>query len=156
ERSGSVSLGGRPGHDAISTLPHLAARLCHHPRMRPYRSPADISFGPGPITPAVKLIIIVNVAMFLATLVAPAFIVGLFGLSAVDVFERGMVWQVATYLFIHSPGGIGHILFNMLAVWMFGVELERRWGTPFFVKYYFICGIGAGVCTLVAALLPIE
>ena len=113
-----------------------------------------MSFGPGPITPAVKLIIIVNVVMFVVTMVAPALVVGLLGLSAQDVFERGMLWQLATYLFVHSPGGFGHILFNMLAVWMFGVELERRWGTPFFAKYYFICGIGAGVCTLVASLLP--
>lgn len=113
-----------------------------------------MSFGPGPITPAVKLIIIVNVVMFVVTMVAPALVVGLLGLSAQAVLERGMLWQLATYLFVHSPGGFGHILFNMLAVWMFGVELERRWGTPFFVKYYFICGIGAGVCTLVASLLP--
>jgi membrane associated rhomboid family serine protease len=39
---------------------------------------------------------------------------------------------------------------------MFGVELERRWGTRFFTKYYFICGIGAGLCTIAVALLPFE
>jgi membrane associated rhomboid family serine protease len=48
------------------------------------------------------------------------------------------------------------VLFNMLALWMFGVELERRWGTTFFTKFYFVCGVGAGVCTVAAALLPFE
>jgi membrane associated rhomboid family serine protease len=123
--------------------------------MRPYRSPVSMSFGPGPMTPGVKLILIANVVMFVVTMAAPALIVGLLGLSPQDVFERGLLWQVASYLFVHSPGAIGHILFNMLAVWMFGVELERRWGTPFFAKYYFVCGLGAAVCTLVASLLPL-
>ena len=46
-------------------------------------------------------------------------------------------------MFLH--GGPVHILFNMLGIWMFGVELERLWGTrQFFVKYYAITGIGAG------------
>ena len=48
-----------------------------------------------------------------------------------------------TYMFLHD-GGFGHILFNMLALWMFGVELERMWGTRFFLKFYFVCGVGAG------------
>jgi membrane associated rhomboid family serine protease len=48
-----------------------------------------------------------------------------------------------------------HILFNMLGVWMFGVELERLWGTRFFVKYYFITGVGAAGATLLVSLLPI-
>jgi membrane associated rhomboid family serine protease len=43
-------------------------------------------------------------------------------------------------------GGITHLLFNMLALWMFGTPLESDWGTRQFLKYYFICGIGAGVC----------
>jgi membrane associated rhomboid family serine protease len=54
------------------------------------------------------------------------------------------VWQLFTYMFLH--GGIGHLLFNMLALWMFGTPLEQDWGTRRFLKYYFICGVGAGVC----------
>jgi membrane associated rhomboid family serine protease len=113
-----------------------------------------MSFGPGPITPAVKFLIIANVVLYLLTLVAPAFIVGTLGLTPAAVFGDGYVWQLATYLFVHAPRSIFHVLFNMLALWMFGVELERRWGTPFFLKFYFVCGIGAGVCTLTAGLLP--
>jgi membrane associated rhomboid family serine protease len=55
-------------------------------------------------------------------------------------------------MFLHS--GIFHILFNMLALWMFGVELERMWGSRFFVKYYFVCGAGAALTTLVLAFTP--
>lgn len=108
------------------------------------------------MTPAVKAIIWTNVAMFVATLVSPAWIVTTLGLTPSDVLARGYLWQLGTYLFVHDPGGVGHVLFNMLAVWMFGVELERRWGTPFFVRFYAVCGVGAGVCTLLVALLPFD
>jgi membrane associated rhomboid family serine protease len=59
---------------------------------------------------------------------------------------------LATYLFLHAD--VFHILFNMLAVWMFGVDLERRWGTRAFVNYYAVTGIGAAICTLLVSLLP--
>ena len=54
-------------------------------------------------------------------------------------------------MFLHSTSGFGHILFNMLALWMFGTELERTWGTRFFVKYYVITGIGAAATACSAA-----
>jgi len=49
-------------------------------------------------------------------------------------------------MFLH--GGFGHIFFNMFALWMFGMELERTWGTREFIKYYFLTGIAAGVSSL--------
>jgi membrane associated rhomboid family serine protease len=55
-------------------------------------------------------------------------------------------------MFLH--GGLFHILFNMLALWMFGTELERIWGTRYFLKFYFLTGIGAGALTVVFSLLP--
>jgi membrane associated rhomboid family serine protease len=62
------------------------------------------------------------------------------------------VWQLFTYMFLH--GGIGHLLFNMLSLWMFGITLEQTWGTRNFLKYYFLCGVGAGICdTLVNVIL---
>ncbi|MCC7007880.1 MAG: rhomboid family intramembrane serine protease [Acidobacteria bacterium] len=122
------------------------------PRYAP--SGAAVQFGPGPITPAVRVLIIANVVVFLLTFVAPGPTVGFLGLTPEDVLGAGRVWQLATYLFVHSPYALSHILFNMLALWMFGVELERRWGTPAFTKYYFLTGVGAGVCTLLVSLLP--
>ncbi len=94
-------------------------------------SSISYSFGPGPITFAVKWIIIINVVVFvLTTFTSSAF--EYFGLIPERVIERGWIWQLATYMFLH--GGALHILFNMLGVWMFGVELERRWGTRFFIQ----------------------
>jgi membrane associated rhomboid family serine protease len=116
----------------------------------PYAS--SYSFGPGPLSLAMKLIIGANVAVFLAQLVFPQ-VTGIFGLIPIYVVRRLWLWQVATYMFLH--GGLFHILFNMLALWMFGTELERNWGTRFFLKYYFITGIGAGVLTVLFSLLPI-
>jgi len=114
------------------------------------------SFGPGPWTPAVRAIILANIGVFLVTFVAPRFVVNLFGLSPQAVFEGGAIWQPLTYLFVHAPRSLGHILFNMLAVWMFGVDLERRWGTVAFSKYYFVTGVGAAACMLLVSWLPFE
>jgi len=114
------------------------------------------AFGPGPLTPAVRAIIFTNVGVFLLTLLLPDLVIGWLGLSPASLIERGRVWQVATYLFVHEPRSIFHILFNMLAVWMFGVELERRWGTEAFVRYYFVTGIGAGLTVVLAGLLPFD
>jgi membrane associated rhomboid family serine protease len=109
------------------------------------------SFGPGPWSPAIKWIIIANVAMFLASYVYPPIIL-LLGLTPQEVIERQWIWQPVTYMFLH--GGPIHILFNMLGIWMFGVELERRWGTRLFLKYYAITGIGAGLTVIGVGLLP--
>jgi membrane associated rhomboid family serine protease len=119
-------------------------------RYAPRPAAVHYSFGPGPISPAVKWLIITNVAMFLATLLYEPIIVFL-GLTPRLIVERFWVWQLATYLFLH--GGPVHILFNMLGIWMFGVELERLWGTRQFVKYYAITGIGAGFTVLAVGLL---
>ena len=64
---------------------------------------------------------------------------------------RGAIWQPFTYLFLH--GGIWHILMNMLMLWMFGSDLERDWGRRRFLNYYFVCGVGAGICVVAADLL---
>ena len=110
------------------------------------------SFGPGPVTPAIKAIMIANVAAYLAALIVPAITLG-FGLRPADVVGKLHVWQLVTYMFLH--GGIFHILFNMLALWMFGVELERMWGSQFFAKYYFVTGVGAALTTLILSLTPL-
>jgi membrane associated rhomboid family serine protease len=55
-------------------------------------------------------------------------------------------WQVVSYGFLH--GGFNHLFFNMFALWMFGVSLERIWGSKPFALYYFACIIGAGATQL--------
>ena len=117
----------------------------------PSASNFSYSFGPGPLTPAIRLLIVTNVAAFLLAFLVPAVTLRL-GLRPADVFGRLALWQPLTYMFLHS--GIFHILFNMLALWMFGVELERMWGSRYFTKYYFIAGLGAAATTLVLSVLP--
>src|SRR3954454_11506000 len=117
----------------------------------PSASGISYSFGPGPLTPAIKVIIGVNVVAFFATLLDPAMSLQL-GLRPADVVGRLQVWQLVTYMFIHA--GPTHLLFNMLALWMFGTELERMWGTTAFTKFYFACGVGAGLFQVVLGLLP--
>jgi membrane associated rhomboid family serine protease len=109
------------------------------------------SFGPGPLPPAIRALIIANAVMFVIRLLFPE-ITLFFGLRPSAVIEQLRLWQPVTYMFLHA--GLFHILFNMLALWMFGTELERMWGTRSFVWYYFATGLGAGVSTLVVALLP--
>jgi membrane associated rhomboid family serine protease len=112
------------------------------------------SFGPGPITPAVKWIIWANVVMFVATLAFQGVIFEPLALSPQLVLERGWIWQPVTYMFLHANAM--HILFNMLGVWMFGVELERLWGTAYFLRYYAVTGIGAAITTLAVSFLPFD
>jgi membrane associated rhomboid family serine protease len=123
-------------------------------RMRsPYGSSYGSSLGPGPITPAVKILIGINVAAFVLQLAIPE-VALYFGLRPQDVLESLRVWQPLTYMFLHAS--ITHILFNMLSLWMFGVELERMWGTAFFTRYYLVCGIGAAFTTILFGFLPGE
>jgi membrane associated rhomboid family serine protease len=117
-----------------------------------YSSPyaSSFSFGPGPVSTALKSIIAANVAIFLLQAIVPG-LTATFGLMPAAVYGRLYVWQLATYMFLHA--GLFHILFNMLALWMFGGELERLWGTRYFLKFYFVTGIGAGALTVVVSLL---
>jgi len=117
----------------------------------PSRYVSSYSFGPGGISTAIKALIGANVALFLVQFFAPA-VTDVLGLRPTFVVRYFWVWQLATYMFLH--GGVFHIVFNMLALWMFGTELERRWGTPFFLKFYAVTGIGAGVLTVLFSLLP--
>ena len=117
----------------------------------PSASSFAYSFGPGPLTPAIKILVAVNVVAFIASLVFPAITLR-FGLRPADVIGQLQVWQPVTYMFLHA--GLFHILFNMLALWMFGVELERMWGTRFFTKFYFVSGIGAAVTTMLLSFVP--
>jgi membrane associated rhomboid family serine protease len=118
-----------------------------------YRGSPNVSysFGPGAVTPGVKALLIANVICYVAQMVFPD-IAELLGLSPELVLRRLFLWQPVTYMFLH--GDFFHILFNMLALWMLGVELERLWGTRAFLKYYFVSGVGAALTTILVALLP--
>ncbi len=100
---------------------------------------------------AVKVLIWTNIALFLAGWVMPS-LNGYLGLVPAEVLYKYRLWQPVTYMFVHF--GVWHILWNMLALWMFGVELERLWGTKFFVKFYLAAGLGGAALTLIFSMLP--
>ena len=108
------------------------------------------SYYRGYFPAGVKWLLILNTAIFVFWSVTSAdmqvFVRNAFALHCQDVFKSGYVWQLFSYLFLH--GGIWHLVFNMLTLWMFGTPLEQDWGTRLFIKYYFICGIGAGLCDI--------
>jgi membrane associated rhomboid family serine protease len=115
----------------------------------PYAS--TLSFGPGPLSTVLKVLVGANVVMFLAQTFVPG-ITWALGLMPAAVLGEFHLWQLATYMFLH--GGVFHLLFNMLALWMFGAELERIWGTRYFLKFYFVTGIGAAALTVLFSLTP--
>ena len=122
-----------------------------------YQRPAQFSLGPGMMTPAIKMLLWANIGVFLASSLIPplgGLLIELFGLRPQAVLTGMRIWQPVTYMFLH--GGISHILFNMLVLWMFGVQLERLWGPTYFLRFYFATGIGAGLATIAAGLLPFE
>ena len=116
--------------------------------MRYYRHRSVGSYTSGYFPQGVKWLLIVNIGVFLLMFLAQLLGVGsafrLFALSPEAVIRNFAVWQLFTYLFLH--GGVMHLLVNMFTLWMFGRSLETDWGTRPFLKYYFLCGVGAGIC----------
>ncbi len=87
-----------------------------------------------------KNLIIINVIIFVATLINQEFMVGTFALFyPTSPFFHW--WQVVTHMFMH--GGFWHIFFNMYTLLMFGGVVERIIGPKKFLLFYFICGLGA-------------
>lgn len=66
---------------------------------------------------------------------------------------RFLPWQLLSYGFLHSTNNFYHILFNMLALWMFGRDLERIMGPKRFLTFWIVCVIGAGFVQLLVAQL---
>jgi len=111
--------------------------------MDSYRPPTFSMFPP-----VVKNLLIANVICYLATIVVMKVsqidITQYFGLHYFQSSDF-KIYQLVTYLFLHDPTTIFHILFNMFALWMFGNSIENYWGAKRFLVFYFVCGIGAGL-----------
>jgi len=65
------------------------------------------------------------------------------------VISQGRIWQFVTYMFVHDPRSMGHIIFNMLALFIFGSQVERYMGSREFLLYYMVTGVLAGVFSFV-------
>jgi len=94
------------------------------------------------------ILIAVNLLAFLATFYLPGGgrVASLLAMYPDDVLQAGAWWQVVTYMFLH--GSWSHIFWNMLALFMFGIQLEKRMGSTEFLVYYLCTGIGAGIVTV--------
>jgi len=111
-----------------------------------------LSLSFPPFTKAVKWLILINAAVYLLIELLNVFagdlglvLVRLLGLVPVMV-AHGAIWQVVTYSFVHA--GLFHLLFNMLALWMFGAQFELDWGSKHFLEFYFFCVVGAAITTI--------
>ncbi len=100
------------------------------------------SFGPAFTPPVVQQLLIANGVMFVAQNLIPA--IGLYGpIYPAAVWQGGYLWQPFSYMWLH--GGLGHLIMNLFVLWMFGSQLAMAWGAKRFLRYYLLCGIGAGL-----------
>jgi len=135
-------------------------------RQTSYRPPTQFSVMP----PVIKNLLILNGLFFFAQFVAGetlsassllASALNYMALYPPGAPEQGAVivsnqistvpgfwpWQMISYSFLH--GSLGHLFFNMFALWMFGVQVENRWGSQRFGTFYFLCVVGAALTHLV-------
>ena len=110
------------------------------------------------MTPVTQVLLVANVAVYLLQSFAESFMIGTFGLWPLHVPGGGFTqqpgfapWQLVTYSFLH--GNLTHLLFNMLALYMFGSDIERVFGARRFAGYYFVCVITAALAQLAVATL---
>ena len=100
------------------------------------------------LTPVVKRLIIINVAVFvLSFLIAPLadFFFKWFSVYPATLGMSLQLWRLVTYQFLHSIDEFGHIFWNMLILFFFGPMLERLWGSKKFLNFYLVCGAMGGV-----------
>lgn len=97
----------------------------------------------GSTPPVTKNLIIINVVMLVLAMLFQRMNVNLNGVLGMFYFQSPLFkpWQIVTHMFMH--GGLGHIFFNMYALWIFGKTLESVWGSKRFLIYYLATGLGA-------------
>ena len=111
------------------------------------------------LPPVIKNLLIINILFYLATIaLSSSFNIDLvkyLGLHYPESKDFG-IWQIVSYMFMHSPTNITHVIFNMFALWMFGNTLENVWGSKRFLNYYLITGIGAGLVQIIVAWIRVR
>lgn len=102
-----------------------------------------------PLPPITQALLIANVALFCIDQFLGPWFSRLFALWPLG--GGFLPWQPVTYAFLH--GGVGHLFFNMLGLWMFGAEIERLWGSRRFVQFYTASVLAAALAQLLVAML---
>lgn len=121
--------------------------------MSNYYRPGGFGFSFFP--PVIKNLLIINSVVFVLQLIMQGVTFqGVPGAYILDhwfalnpIGYNFQIWQLITYQFMH--GGFTHILFNMFALWMFGIEIENMWGSNKFLIFYLMCGVAAGIAQLI-------
>jgi membrane associated rhomboid family serine protease len=114
-----------------------------------------VGFGPPITPPIIKYLLIANGAIFLLQMMFQSHLVQVgphLVVPAVDayfavwpalVWQCGYFWKPFTYMWLH--GGLGHLAMNLFVLWMFGSQLALVWGAKRFLRFYLLCGVGAGL-----------
>jgi membrane associated rhomboid family serine protease len=106
-----------------------------------YSRGPQIGFGPPATPDVIKALIAANAVVYVLQTFWPALTLQL-AVRPSAVFESGAVWQLGTYMWLHASPL--HLIFNMLSLWMFGSQVAMAWGAQRFLRFYLICGVGAG------------
>jgi len=115
-----------------------------------------MTIGTPGVGRSIKYLMITTLAVYVIQII-PWFrqaLIGLFALIPIPAFTQGQIWRFFSYMFLHDPDSPLHILFNMLMLWMFGVEIEQIWGARRFTLFYLICGAGSGLFSFFSLFNP--
>ena len=112
-----------------------------------------MGFGPPVTPPVIKQLLIANAIVFFAQYAFRLPVFELLMASPADFWQRGYLWQPFTYMWMHA--GLGHILANMFVLWMFGSPVALVWGPQRFLRYYLLCGVGAGLIIVSYPWIPV-
>ena len=104
----------------------------------------QMGFGFPPLTRIIKILMLINAGVFLLQMFgADARLVRYFSVWPSTIGMALQPWRYVTYQFLH--GGMGHVIINMLVLYMFGGLLERLWGDRRFLRFYLVCGVAGGL-----------
>jgi membrane associated rhomboid family serine protease len=115
------------------------------------------SMGNTSISNSVKTLLIATIVVYIFQILPfPGNLFVQFGsLIPNQTFGDFQLWRLFTYMFLHDTALPFHILFNMLMLWMFGVEVENLWGARRFMIFYLICGAGSGLFSIFHLFNPV-
>jgi membrane associated rhomboid family serine protease len=99
------------------------------------------------LTPVVKWFLIANITIYVLSVLTPlgVYIYDWFQIDTTSTIRFFQFWRLISYQFLHDPGNIFHIVFNMIGLYFLGPTLERHWGSKKFLIFYLGCGIAGGL-----------
>ena len=130
----------------------------YKPDYEEHADPPQMQFRLPQLTPVVKLLLIVNVSVFLLCIIVKplgGFIYEWFSVDSTSAFRSLQFWRLIGYQFLHDPTNPWHIILNMLGLYFLGPTLERFWQSRKFLIFYLVCGAAGGVFYLLLAAIGV-